>query len=323
VNYRAAIALGSNLGDRLAIMRAAVDDLERLGSLEAISSLYETAPVGGPEQGPFLNAVVVLDTDLEPSALLAALQSIESRHGRVRTERWGPRTLDLDLVVVEDDGTTVVSDDPRLVLPHPRAAERRFVLEPLAEVWPEAPITERSSAAEALEGVADQEVEVLGADWIRPRWRLARVLVSIQILLFLVHAGALLLDFRFPTPGRWQTWVGLAAVTLGAVLAGWAVGSLGPALSPHPEPRPGTMLVQRGPYAHLRHPIYAGLALAALGTAISIRSWIALTTGVVLAAFLAVKARYEESRLRVSVPGYAAYQRRVPGRMIYVPKAPD
>src|SRR5690606_15116878 len=136
-------------------------------------------------------------------------------------------------------------------------------------------------------------------------------------------AASLLLDIRFPSPGRWQSWVGLAAGTLAAVRAGCAAASPGPARTPPPAPRPGTALVQRGPCAPLRPPTYAGPARPALGPASWRRPWIALTTGVVLAAFLAGKARYEESRLRVSVPGYAAYQRRVPGRMIYVPKAPD
>ena len=100
MSYRAAVALGSNLGDRISTLRMAVEQMSRLGRVDAVSSLYETAPVGGPEQDPYLNAAVVVDTDLSPGELLAALQTIENEAGRVRRERWGPRTLDLDIVTM-------------------------------------------------------------------------------------------------------------------------------------------------------------------------------------------------------------------------------
>lgn len=127
---QAAVALGSNLGDRLATLRSAVQALGGVGALTARSALYETAPVG-PPQPDYLNAVVLLDTALEPLALLDALLDIERRHGRVRGQaRWGPRTLDLDLLAL---GDRVVRSD-RLVLPHPELAVRAFVLRPLADV---------------------------------------------------------------------------------------------------------------------------------------------------------------------------------------------
>jgi 2-amino-4-hydroxy-6-hydroxymethyldihydropteridine diphosphokinase len=162
---RYAIALGSNQGDRTAHLRQAVDELEDLGAIERISALYETAPVGGPDQGPYLNAVALLDTDLTPEALLAALQGIEARHDRVRAERWGPRTLDLDIVAWE--GPPIVTPD--LVVPHPRAVERLFVLQPLCDVWPGALVAEGVTAAEARPAVADQEVELLASRWADER----------------------------------------------------------------------------------------------------------------------------------------------------------
>ncbi|MGH8947391.1 MAG: 2-amino-4-hydroxy-6-hydroxymethyldihydropteridine diphosphokinase, partial [Acidimicrobiia bacterium] len=129
---RFAIALGSNEGARLDHMRHAVGELRDLGTIEAISGLYETEPVGGPAQDPYLNAVAILDTTSEPHELLVGLHRIEAGHGRVRDIHWGPRTLDLDIVA--SDGGSIRAPD--LEIPHPRAAERRFVLEPLCEVWP-------------------------------------------------------------------------------------------------------------------------------------------------------------------------------------------
>lgn len=151
---RAAIGLGSNLGDRHEHLTSAFDELAVLGRVVAVSSLYETEPVGGPEQGDYLNAVVLVDTDLSPREVLRHLLGIERAHGRIRRERWGPRTLDLDLLVHE--GTTV--DEPGLTVPHPAIRERRFVLEPLSEVWPEAPIGDGVIASEAMERVLDQSV---------------------------------------------------------------------------------------------------------------------------------------------------------------------
>jgi 2-amino-4-hydroxy-6-hydroxymethyldihydropteridine diphosphokinase len=134
VTRRAALALGSNLGDRLGSLRAGARDLLATPAVElvALSSVYETDPVGGPGQGPYLNAVVVVRTDLEPAALLARALAIEAAQGRVRAERWGPRTLDIDVLSIGE----VVDDDPALTLPHPRAHERAFVLVPWAEADP-------------------------------------------------------------------------------------------------------------------------------------------------------------------------------------------
>jgi dihydroneopterin aldolase / 2-amino-4-hydroxy-6-hydroxymethyldihydropteridine diphosphokinase len=126
--HRVIIALGSNLGDRVAYLRFG---LEKLSNVVAQSQVFETDPVGGPDnQGPFLNMVAVVDTDLDPFAMLRRLLQIEAEANRVRIERWGPRTLDMDLLFYDD--YTIQSEE--LTVPHPRFAERRFVLEPLAEV---------------------------------------------------------------------------------------------------------------------------------------------------------------------------------------------
>jgi 2-amino-4-hydroxy-6-hydroxymethyldihydropteridine diphosphokinase len=119
-----------------------------------MSSIYETAPVGGPDQGAYLNAVVVVETDLEPRRLLDVMLDVESRMGRVRRERWGPRTIDLDLLLYGDSAV----DEPGLTVPHSRLTERRFALEPLLEVWPEATLPDGRPLADFLEAVADQEV---------------------------------------------------------------------------------------------------------------------------------------------------------------------
>lgn len=129
---RVFLGLGSNLGDRREHLRTAIASLP---DVVAVSDAYETDPVGGPDQGRFLNLVVELDTDLEPHALLGVCHRIESAAGRVRDVRWGPRTLDVDILWIE--GVTV--DTPDLQVPHPRMMERRFVLEPLSDLAPELP----------------------------------------------------------------------------------------------------------------------------------------------------------------------------------------
>lgn len=150
---RVAIGLGSNLGDRRGHLRRALQGLRALGRPAAVSSLYETAPIGGPDQDPYLNAVVVLETELEPRRLFEQLLRLEREAGRERRRRWAPRTLDLDLLLYGSEEL----DDPDLTVPHPRMEERRFVLEPLAEVWPEAPLPGGRRPADLLEEVADQE----------------------------------------------------------------------------------------------------------------------------------------------------------------------
>jgi 2-amino-4-hydroxy-6-hydroxymethyldihydropteridine diphosphokinase len=128
---RVFLGLGSNQGDRWKLLREAVASLP---DVVAVSPVYETDPVGGPPgQGPYLNCVVELATELKPRQLLGICHRLETAAERVRHERWGPRTLDVDILLVE--GTTV--GDPDLQIPHPRMRERRFVLEPLRDLAPE------------------------------------------------------------------------------------------------------------------------------------------------------------------------------------------
>ena len=145
------LSLGSNLGDRGAYLAAARDALTALPgtSLVAASRIYETAPQGHEEQSEFLNQVVLVSTGLQPRDLLTECQRIEKEHGRLRDLRFGPRTLDIDILLFEG----VESDDPELRLPHPRMVRRAFVLVPLAEIWsagtgmPELDITALAQAA--------------------------------------------------------------------------------------------------------------------------------------------------------------------------------
>ena len=127
----AVIGLGSNLGERRAVLALAALELRALGRIEAVSSIYETAPVG-PPQPMFLNAALKLSTSLEPAGLLAALLGIEQRLGRVRRERWSPRTIDLDILWIAG----VVVDSEALIVPHPELRRRAFALRPLLDVAP-------------------------------------------------------------------------------------------------------------------------------------------------------------------------------------------
>ena len=129
------LGLGSNLGDRLATLQQAVDLLEEAPglTLTRCSRVWETAPVGGPPQPDFLNVVVRADVDLEPLDLLAACQRVEAALGRVRDVRWGPRTVDIDVLLI--DARTM--EGPELIVPHPRLHERAFVLMPLLDIDPD------------------------------------------------------------------------------------------------------------------------------------------------------------------------------------------
>ena len=144
----AVLALGSNMGDSAAVLRGAVADLSARSDVRpfAVSRVFETDPVGGPEQDCYLNAVVLVRTDLGPLPLLEVTQGIEERWHRTREVRWGPRTLDIDIVAMEDE----VLVDPTLVLPHPRAHERAFVLVPWLDVDPDAVIPGRGRVADLI-----------------------------------------------------------------------------------------------------------------------------------------------------------------------------
>ncbi len=143
---RAVLSVGSNLGDRLGHLQGALDSLAAAGiDIVAVSGVYETAPVGGPDQDDFLNAVTIVETTLSPHELLSACQRVEAEHDRVREVRWGPRTLDVDVIAYAD----VILDDPSLTLPHPRAHERAFVCVPWLDaddraVLPQGPVADLS-----------------------------------------------------------------------------------------------------------------------------------------------------------------------------------
>ena len=156
---RVVLALGSNLGDRLAHLQAAVDTLCAGPGLHctAVSPVYETAAVGGPAQPDYLNAVLVAVTSLPARVVLDRAQAAEAARHRVRQERWGPRTLDVDVIVYGDE----ISGDPDLTLPHPRAHERAFVLAPWHDADPDAVLPGR--------GRVDGLLAVVGTAGVRRR----------------------------------------------------------------------------------------------------------------------------------------------------------
>lgn len=131
------VGLGSNVGDRIQNLREAVRLVGERARVVRTSRIYETAPVGGPEQPPFLNAAIAVEWEGEALALLDVLQSIERDLGRTRDVRWGPRTIDLDVLWI--DGGAEIAEE-RLVVPHPRLRERAFAVRPLLDVMPDAPV---------------------------------------------------------------------------------------------------------------------------------------------------------------------------------------
>jgi len=150
---RVNVGIGSNLGDRLAHLEAGLAGIAQVGTVLDGSSIYETVPVGEVEQGPFLNAVISIETDLGPREVLEALLAIEQTRDRNRDVRWGPRTLDLDLLTFGE----VVVDEPGLTVPHPEIRNRRFVLVPLIQADPRVR-DDGGPFARALEGVRSQEI---------------------------------------------------------------------------------------------------------------------------------------------------------------------
>ena len=160
----AVVALGGNVGDRRETLTQAVDELAALPgvSVESVSPLVESDAVGGPEQPRYLNAVVLVRTSRSPWHLLSGLHSIEARHGRVREVRWGARTLDLDLVQFggPDTAQEVLSAEADLLLPHPRAGQRAFVLVPWARVDPDARLRLGSRSSDPIRAVTDLVAEL-------------------------------------------------------------------------------------------------------------------------------------------------------------------
>ena len=162
---RVVLSIGSNLGDRLARLQSVVDSLG--DAVRSVSPVYETDAWGGVEQGPFLNAVVVAeDPALDPHAWLRRAQEIESQNQRVREQKWGPRTLDVDLVCVDGPDGEVVCSDADLTLPHPFSHERAFVLVPWLALDPAAELTvagQRRPVRELLD-----ELDRVERDGVRP-----------------------------------------------------------------------------------------------------------------------------------------------------------
>jgi 2-amino-4-hydroxy-6-hydroxymethyldihydropteridine diphosphokinase len=147
----AVLALGRNLGDRRDILQGGADAIAAIPEVRvtAVSPVYETVPVGGPPQPDYLNAVLLVATSLPPAVLLGRLHEIEAAFDRVRQVRWGPRTLDIDIITVAGER----SDDPELTLPHPRAHERAFVLAPWHDADPAAVLPGYGPVAGLLPGV--------------------------------------------------------------------------------------------------------------------------------------------------------------------------
>jgi 2-amino-4-hydroxy-6-hydroxymethyldihydropteridine diphosphokinase len=172
---RAFIGLGGNLGEPTVAFRAAVAELRGIGQVVRVSSLYDSAPRGGPDQPHFLNAALELETDLEPAELLSELKRLELALGRdPKSRRWGPRIIDLDILAF--DGRCVTDPELDLIVPHARFHERRFALEPVAELDPGlrpwrncSDLRVDVSVADLLATVANQEVmRVGGPDWSDP-----------------------------------------------------------------------------------------------------------------------------------------------------------
>ncbi len=270
----------------------------------AVSPIYRTAPVGVVGHPEYLNAVVVIETDLTARQLLRGLLSIEHAAGRTRTSLPSPRPIDLDLILF---GTQVV-EEPDLVVPHPKMLERRFVLEPLLDVWPDAPVPGGRPLSEALTAVRDQTVEPAerGGRWVAVQAILASALLAAAIW----DRGSMGLA------GTWFEWVGRLLIAAGALQAVLGLRQLGSQLTAFPEPLRQARLVDHGIYGLVRHPLYGANVILAAGLALHQNSWWAIVAAIVSAVFYAFKAVSEEQRLVFRYPGYRSYEERVRARLI-------
>ncbi|MDX1399455.1 MAG: 2-amino-4-hydroxy-6-hydroxymethyldihydropteridine diphosphokinase [Oceanospirillum sp.] len=158
-SHTAYIGLGSNLEDPVQQLKTALKELNELADTRLIiaSSLYSSKPVGPQDQPDFVNAVAMLETSLEPLELLDQLQALEQSHRRVRERHWGPRTLDLDLLLYDDS----IIDHPRLIVPHAHMHERGFVLLPLAEISPNLSLPGKGSITDILPNIATDDLQIL------------------------------------------------------------------------------------------------------------------------------------------------------------------
>jgi 2-amino-4-hydroxy-6-hydroxymethyldihydropteridine diphosphokinase len=309
---RYAVSIGSNLGDRVGTLRSAIQALSAFVTNLEISPLYESAPVGGPDQGPFLNAAVGFDSDLSPLDLLHKLQAIENDHGRVRQEHWGPRTLDLDIIV---SGADPVNEPPELVIPHPRARERFFVVAPMMSIWPEAELSPGLCFDDVYAGVSDQDVDLVARTWVDGFGSRGRLLVGAQILLFLVIGLLLVVTGTVPDGAGPTVIAGSVLALAGLILMWFSVKALGRNLVAVPEPIVGGSLVETGPYQRMRHPIYAAIFMIFAGVSVVFRSWPAGAVTIILYLLFSWKSHYEEGLLRIAYPEYWGYMKRVKYRM--------
>ena len=308
---RVALGLGSNLGDRLAHLQSAYVGLAEIGEIVAVSGLYRSDPVGGPNQPDFLNAVVVIDSDRSLREVLAECQGVEHAAERVRSERWGPRTLDVDILTA----AAPPLDTPDLQVPHPRLIERRFALEPLAEVWPDSS-TGRGTARAGLSEVADEGVELLApAGWETGLDRGGSWVAAQAVLFLWVLGGSLLWGDSMGLPAV-LPWVGRLLVLLGALLMLAALRALGSNLTAFPEPLPGATLVTSGLYGLVRHPIYGAVLLLLAGVAVHQASWVGLAGVGGGFWFFWYKSSFEERRLLIAQSGYRHYRAAVPHRFV-------
>lgn len=300
----AAVSLGSNLGARRKHLTNAREALADLGEVLAVSPVYRTAPVGVEDHPDYLNAVAIIETELTARQVMRALLSIERTAGRQRGDTPLPRPIDLDLLIFGQEHI----DDADLVVPHPRMLDRRFVLEPLHDVWPEAPIPGGRSLPDALAAVADQDVEPAerGGLWVAVQAALAGALLVAAIW----DRGSLGLA------GGWFEWVGRALVLAGAVQALLGLRHLGSQLTAFPEPINRGRLVEHGIYGVVRHPLYGANVILIAGLALHQNSSWAIVVAVISAGFYAVKAISEEQRLVFRYPEYRAYEQRVTSRLI-------
>lgn len=308
-----AIGIGSNLDDRISHLRAGAAELAELGDVR-FSPVYESAPVGGPEQGPYLNAVAVLRSELDPSGLLAELQRIEHQQGRERELRWGARTLDLDIVYAEG----VEIDAPKITVPHPRAHQRRFVVEPLADIWPEVKLHDGQRVTALLPELRQQKVDRLLRRWASPVSPTpGRAWASIQLIWFLATALLLAGSGSLPGPSLTPSLILGVALTGGGLALALAGGrALGVSPTINPGPVEGAVLVVDGPFKIVRHPIYTGVGSLFLGLSILLEAGPAITASIGLLVFFFFKARYEERHLRTMHPQYRAYRQEVRGSII-------
>jgi len=312
----ATVALGSNLGDSVATLVAAIKHLGDLGVVVSVSSAYQSAPVGGPEQADFINLVCSMTTELSPHELLRGFHEIEAESGRERSEHWGARTLDLDLILYDD----VVSDDPALLLPHPRALERRFVLEPLAEIAPDTTFPGGASVSEALAAVQDQEVTNIGQlDGLAhggetTRHRGVWWVIGQLVLFVLISRTSLRGDW--PIGNTSTVAAGWVLVAAGGGFAVLAMLNLNTSLTPFPKPMKGARLKDNGIYGLVRHPIYGAIIVGAIGLSFARGSGLSLLLSLLLGGYFTLKARHEERMLADAYPEYAQYKRRVPRRFL-------